>query len=49
MEKKQEQNEQAAGLLLIAKMSNLSGDARGACAKCGFGKYADIAIYFSFC
>eukprot|EP00602_Paraphysomonas_sp_CaronLab_P004416 CAMPEP_0185034358 /NCGR_PEP_ID=MMETSP1103-20130426/24169_1 /TAXON_ID=36769 /ORGANISM="Paraphysomonas bandaiensis, Strain Caron Lab Isolate" /LENGTH=154 /DNA_ID=CAMNT_0027570987 /DNA_START=113 /DNA_END=577 /DNA_ORIENTATION=- len=29
-------SEQAAGLLLLAKMSNLSGsDSRGACSKCG--------------
>lgn len=31
-----EQNERAAGLLLLAKMSNLSGsETRGSCKKCG--------------
>lgn len=31
-----EQNERAAGLLLLAKMSNLSGsETRGACTRCG--------------
>jgi hypothetical protein len=34
--KEEEQNDRSAGLLLLAKMSNLSGsETRGACTRCG--------------